>query len=47
MELKTGIYETLIYRSLAKKLQSLPSNYIGLRLDIDAAEAPKLLTNYV
>lgn len=46
MELKTGIYETLIYRSLAKKLQSLPSNYIGLRLDIDAAEAPKLLTNY-
>lgn len=47
MDLKTGIYETLIYQSLAKKLQSLPSNYIGLRLDIDAAEAPKLLTNYV
>lgn len=47
MDLKTGIYETLIYQSLAKKLQMLPSNYIGLRLDIDAAEAPKLLTNYI
>lgn len=47
MELKTGIYETLIYQSLAKKLKTLPANYVGLRLKIDAAEAPKLLTNYI
>lgn len=47
MELKTGIYETLICKSLEKKLQLMPKNYVSLRRDIDAAEAPKLLTHYI
>lgn len=47
MELNTGIYETLIYEALDKKLQMMPKNYVSLRLDIDTAEAPKLLAHYV
>lgn len=47
MELKTGIYETLICNALERKLQKLPKNYVGMQLDIDTAEAPKLLTHYI
>lgn len=47
MELKTGIYETLICRALEKKLRMMPKNYVGLQLDIDTAEAPRLLTHYI
>lgn len=47
MELKAGIYETLICKALEKKLQMMPKNYVGLRLDIDSAEAPKILTHYI
>lgn len=47
MELKTGIYETLICNALERRLQALPDNMATLSLNIDSAEAPKLLTNYV
>ncbi len=47
MELKTGIYETLICKALEKKLQMLPKNYVGLQLAVDSAEAPRLLTHYI
>lgn len=47
MELRTGIYETLIYQALERQINNLPDNIKGLKLDIDTAEAPKLLTGYV
>ena len=46
MELKSGIYETLIYEALKKKLESLSDKYI-FKDSIDSGEAPKLLTNYI
>lgn len=47
MSLSTGIYETLICKALEKKLSQLPDNLHTLKLPIDSAEAPKLLTNYL
>lgn len=47
MTLKTGIYEDLIYQAIERKLHTLPSDVTPLYLPIDAAEAPKMLTNYV
>ncbi len=46
MELKSGIYESLIYEALKKKLEDLSDKYIFTD-SIDLGEAPKLLTNYV
>ncbi len=46
MELKSGIYETLIYEALKKKLESLSDKYV-FKDSIDSGEAPKLLTNYI
>lgn len=46
MELKTGIYETLIYEALRKKLGTLSDKYIFTE-SIDNGEAPKMLTNYI
>ncbi len=46
MELKTGIYETLIYEALKRKLEALSDRYVFTD-SIDSGEAPKLLTNYV
>lgn len=46
MELKSGIYESLIYEALKKKLETLSDKYVFTD-SIDSGEAPKLLTNYV
>ena len=46
MELKSGIYETLIYEALKRKLETLADRYVFTD-SIDSGEAPKLLTNYV
>ena len=46
MELKSGIYESLIYEALKKKLENLSDKYVFTD-SIDAGEAPKLLTNYI
>jgi len=46
MELKSGIYETLIYEALKKKLEALSDKYVFTD-SIDSGEAPKLLTNYI
>ncbi len=46
MELKSGIYESLIYRALKKKLETLSDKYI-FKDSIDSGEASKLLTNYI
>lgn len=46
MELKSGIYESLIYEALKKKLETLTDRYVFTD-SIDSGEAPKLLTNYV
>ena len=46
MELKSGIYESLIYEALKKKLDALSDKYVFTD-SIDSGEAPKLLTNYV
>ena len=48
MELSTGIYESLIYEALKKKLDALnKSQYAVNTLSIDSAEVPRLLTNYI
>ena len=48
MELSTGIYESLIYEALKKKLHALnKSQYAVNTLSIDSAEVPRLLTNYI
>jgi superfamily II DNA or RNA helicase len=47
MELTNGIYENLIYKALLKKLLQLPENRHALKIPMDSAEAPKLLTNYI
>ena len=44
--LKSGIYESLIYEALKKKLESMSDKYVFTD-SIDSGEAPKLLTNYV
>ena len=46
MELNSGIYESLIYEALKKKLETLSDKYVFTD-SIDSGEAPKLLTNYV
>ena len=46
MEIQSGIYETLIYEALKKKLESLSNKYVFTD-SIDSSEAPRLLTNYV
>lgn len=46
MELKNGIYESLIYEALKKKLATLSNKYVFTD-SIDSGEAPKLLTNYI
>ena len=46
MELKSGIYETLIYEALKRKLEALSDKYVFTD-SIDSGEAPKLLTNYI
>jgi len=46
MELKSGIYESLIYEALKKKLETLSDSYVFTD-SIDTGEAPKLLTNYI
>ena len=46
MELKSGIYESLIYETLKNKLEILSDKYVFTD-SIDSGEAPKLLTNYV
>ena len=46
MELKSGIYESLIYEALKRKLEALSDKYVFTD-SIDSGEAPKLLTNYV
>lgn len=46
MELKSGIYESLIYEALKRKLESLSDKYVFTD-SIDSGEAPKLLTNYI
>ena len=46
MELKSGIYESLIYEALKRKLETLSDKYVFTD-SIDSGEAPKLLTNYV
>ena len=46
MELKSGIYESLIYEALKKKLETLSDKYVFTD-SIDSGEAPKLLTNYI
>ena len=46
MELKSGIYESLIYEALKRKLEALSDKYVFAD-SIDSGEAPKLLTNYV
>ena len=46
MELSTGIYESLIYEALKKKLDALnKSQYAVNTLSIYSAEVPRLLTN--
>ena len=48
MELSTGIYESLIYEALKKKLDALnKSQYAVNTLSVDSAEVPRLLTNYI
>ena len=46
MELKSGIYESLIYEALKRKLEALSDKYVFTE-NIDSGEAPKLLTNYI
>ena len=46
MELKSGIYESLIYEALKRKLETLSDKYVFTD-SIDSGEAPRLLTNYV
>ena len=46
MELKSGIYESLIFEALKKKLETLTDRYVFTD-SIDTGEAPKLLTNYI
>ena len=46
MELKSGIYESLIYEALKRKLVALSDKYVFTD-SIDSGEAPKLLTNYI
>ena len=46
MDLKSGIYESLIYEALKKKLEALSNKYVFTD-SIDSGEAPKLLTNYI
>ena len=46
MELKSGIYESLICEALKKKLEALTDRYVFTD-SIDTGEAPKLLTNYI
>ena len=46
MELKSGIYESLIYEALKEKLETLSNKYV-FKDSIDSGEAPQLLTNYV
>ena len=46
MELKSGIYESLIYEALQRKLEALSDKYVFTD-SIDSGEAPKLLTNYI
>ena len=46
MNLNSGIYESLIYEALKKKLEALSDKYVFTD-SIDSSEAPKLLTNYV
>ena len=46
MELKSGIYESLIYEALKRKLETLSDKFVFTD-SIDSGEAPKLLTNYV
>lgn len=46
MELKSGIYETLIYKALKEKIEHLSNKYVFTEA-IDSCEAPKLLTNYI
>ena len=46
MELKSGIYESLIYAALKRKLEALSDKYVFTD-SIDSGEAPKLLTNYI
>ena len=46
MKLKSGIYESLIYEALKRKLEALSDKYV-FKDSIDSGEAPKLLTNYV
>ena len=48
MELSTGIYESLIYEALKKKLDALnKSQYAVNTLSIDGAEVPRLFANYI
>ena len=47
MQLRPGIYETLIYNALKQKIDELPSIYHVNEMPIDSAEAPRVLTDYV
>lgn len=41
MELKSGIYESLIFEALKKKLEAMSDKYVFTDI-IDSGEAPKL-----